>query len=484
MPQGNLFAVVNDSSLLIPISLPNTPKLEKNYLNNFNNVFYQPNKTNYTIAICQGQNYGGHNTTGIFTDTLVGYNGCDSIRTVNLTVKPVFNTTVTTSICPGQNYAGHTTSGTFTDIYTAINGCDSTRILNLTVYPVIATTVNAAICPGQNYAGHTTAGTFIDVYPAITGCDSTRTLHLTIKPVFATNITAVICQDENYAVNPKKFTTVDTAICKGFSYFAGGKLQITAGTYFDTLDTWLGCDSVITTNLVINPLPAPDLGNDRGICIGDMLTLNPGNFVTYLWQDGSSNPIFTTNIVGRYSVLVTNVFGCKASDTMRLQKIFPLPKDYLPADTSLCRGNIVTVKIPGYTNYLWSNGSGFNFMDIIKTGTYVLDVVDRNGCKGTDSIKVLYYNCADVWIPNAFSPNEDGSNDIFKPVFPAPVTNYHLQVWSRWGLRVFESTTMSKGWDGKFKGEGQQLGVYIYQVSFTSIDGVDMLRKGTVMLIR
>ncbi len=511
MPQGNLYAVVNDSSLLIPISLPNTPRLEKDYTNNMHTVFYQPNQTTVNAAICQGQNYAGHYAAGIYVDTLAGYNGCDSIRTLNLTVKPVFFTTVTTSICPGQNYAGHTISGTYIDVYPAINGCDSTRTLNLTVLPVIASTVNAAICPGQNYAGYTMAGTYIDVYTAANGCDSTRTLNLSIKPTASSNIVAVICQDDNYAghttsgtyidiypaangcdstrtlqltVNPKAFTTVNAAICNGETYLAGGQLQTTAGVYKDTLTTYLGCDSVITTNLTVNPLPAPDLGKDRGICFGDVLVLNPGSFVTYLWQNGSTNNTYSTNLVGQYSVLVTNNFGCKKSDTMKLTKIFPLPANYMPADTSLCRGNIVHVKIPGYINYLWSTGGTQNFIDIIKTGTYTLDVTDKNGCKGTDSVKIFYYNCADVWIPNSFTPNRDGLNDVFRPVFPAPVTNYRMQIWNRWGFLVFESRSSAIGWDGSFKGEQQQLGVYVYVVTFTDIDGADVKKTGTIMLIR
>lgn len=652
MQEGTLYAVVNDSSLIIPISLPNTPMLEKDYTNNVSSKYYQPTKTIINASICQGQNHGGHTTAGTYIDTLSAFNGCDSIRTLTLTVRPVFSTVVTTTICQGQNYAGHTTSGNYTDVYAAINGCDSTRLLHLTVLPTFATTVTTSICQGQNYAGHTTAGAYVDVYSAINGCDSTRTLFLTIKPTFATSVTTSICQGQNYAghttsgtyvdvysasngcdstrtlnltvkptfatsiaiticqgynyaghttsgtyvdiyaaingcdstrtlfltvnpikqttvttaicqgysyaghttsgtyvdlystilgcdstrtlyltvkptvssnlsaticqddnyfghtnpgtyidvytgvngcdstrtvqlfVNPKKITTLNPSICNGQTYFAGGRMQITTGVYVDTLPTYLGCDSVITTNLTVNPLPVPDLGIDRGVCIGYSLKLDPGNFVSYRWQDGSVFGTYTATATGVYFVQVANTFGCKSSDTMTLTKIFPLPTNFLPLDTSLCKGNPVNIQIPGYISYLWNTGDNRSFINISKSGVYRLIVSDRNSCIGSDSIKVVFNNCAAVWIPNAFSPNNDGLNEIFKPIFPAPVTNYHLQIWNRWGLMVFESTNPNVGWDGMYKGQRQQAGVNVYIVSFTDIELVDQWRKGMVTLVR
>ncbi|MEO6328326.1 MAG: M43 family zinc metalloprotease [Ginsengibacter sp.] len=467
--------------------------------------------TNITATICQGQNYAGHTASGAYVDTYFAVNGCDSIRTLQLTVNPTYNTSISVSICQGENYAGHVTTGIYTDVYSAANGCDSTRVLNLTVNLVRFTTVTTAICQGENYAGHVISGTYTDVYSTTFRCDSIRTLNLTVKPTFSTNITDTICQDDNYAghtasgiyidvyaaangcdstrtlkltVKPKSFTVVDAEICSGESYLAGGRLQTTTGIYTDTLLNYLGCDSIITTNLTVNPLPTPDLGIDRGICIGDTLILTPGTFVSYLWQDGSTSSTYSTNVLGKYYVLVTTNFGCKASDTMKALRIDPLPANFLPADTSLCRGNVVHVNIPGYINYLWSTGSTSATVDIIKSGNYNLQVTDRNGCKGTDSLKILYYNCATVWIPNAFTPDADGLNDIFRPVFPAPVSNYRLQIWNRWGLRVFESLNSSIGWDGKFKSATQPSAIYIYIITFKDIDGMDIKKTGMVTLLK
>lgn len=468
-------------------------------------------RTTVNATICSGQNYAGHTTSGTFVDTYYGVNGCDSIRTLHLTVNPVFKTTVTASICQGENYAGHTTSGTYVDTYTASNGCDSTRTLNLTVNPLKITSVTTEICAGDNYAGHTSSGVYVDVYKSVEGCDSTRTLYLTVKPTRSTTINVVICDGESYAgytktgnyvdvfkavngcdstrtlflmVKPRSFTTVNAEICFGQSYFAGGSFQTASGTYYDTLTNYLGCDSIITTNLVVHPLPKPDLGGDRGVCIGDMLVLNPGTFAGYIWQDGSTGSTFTTNQVGHYSVEVTDIYGCVNKDEMNILRIDTLPVNFLRSDTSLCRGNIVPLTAPGYAQYLWSTGETWSSINVTRAGLYFLNVVDKNGCKGMDSVRIDFYDCKDVWIPNAFTPNTDGLNDVFRPVFPAPVKNFLMTVWNRYGQKVFETTDMKAGWDGRFKGVNQPVGIYVYAMSFIDVDGHNVQKKGTVSLLR
>ena len=468
-------------------------------------------RTTVTATICQGQNYAGHTTTGTYTDSYFAVNGCDSTRTLTLTVRPIFFTTVTSSICAGDNYAGHTATGTYVDWYSAVNGCDSVRTLNLIVNPIKFSTVFAAICPGDNYAGHTTTGTFVDLYRTIYGCDSTRTLHLTVKPIFTTSVAATICEGYNYAghtqsgiytdvypamngcdstrtlrltVNPKRTTTIDAAICDRETYLAGGKLQTAAGTYYDTLRTYQGCDSIIITNLTVHPLPQPDLGPDRGVCIGEVLVLDPGNFIRYRWQDGSTNPDFITNTISTYSVTVTDSLGCRNADTMKLTKIYPLPENFMPPDSSLCRGNVLQVKVPGYINYNWSTGSKKNFIDVTKTGTYRLLATDLYGCIGKDSVYVYFYNCINVQVPTAFTPNDDGLNDTYKPLIPAPVTNYQMQIWNRWGQLMFETKNYKTGWDGTFKSKYQPLGAYVFQITLTDIDGNNVKKSGTLMLIR
>ena len=467
--------------------------------------------TSINTSICQGDNYAGHTTSGTYVDVYTAANGCDSTRTLQLTVRPTVSTTITTSICQGQSYAGHTTTGTYVDVFTAVNGCDSTRTLNLTVRPTFATTVTTSICQGQNYAGHTATGTYVDVYPAVNGCDSTRTLHLTVKPTSTTSFNVTICEGQsnaghtvsgtyvevftaangcdstrtlNLTVNPRKFTTVNVSICQGQSYLAGGHQQTTTGVYIDSAHTYLGCDSIITTNLTVKPLPSPHLGPDKIMCIGDVLIFDPGPFTSYLWQDGNTDPTYQASFIGDYSVTVKNIFGCKASDTVKLLNIYLLPADFLPPDTSLCRGNKLFLNIKKYDSYAWSTGSTASFAELIKSGKYWLQVKDDKGCFGKDSINVLFYDCKNIQVPNAFTPNGDGENDVFKPLIPAPVSNYRMQIWNAWGELVFETRNYLQGWDGTYKSARQSIGTFIYLISLTDIDGKNVKKQGSLVLIR
>ena len=462
-------------------------------------------------VICQGENYAGYTTTGTYTDIFPAANGCDSTRTLNLIVKPTVARNIFVVLCEGEQYAGYSTTGTYVDVFTSANGCDSTRTLYLTVKPDTSTTVTTSICDGEQYAGHTTTGTFVDVYNAANGCDSTRTLYLTVKPKPTRTINAVICQGQNVAgytstgtyidvftaangcdstrtlnliVNPTKLTLVNVSRCRGESYFAAGQWQTETGLYIDTAQTYLGCDSIIKTRLTINPLPTPELGDDKRICFGDLLILDPGNFNHYLWQNGDTTRRFRTNQIGSYSVTVTNQFGCKAADTTDLVEIFPLPLNFLPKDSTLCRGNVLQIKVPGFETYRWSTGSLGNTINISQSNLYILNVKDTNNCKGADSINVLFKNCINLQMPNAFTPNADRTNDVFKPYVPAPVTDFQMRIWNKWGELLFESYDYRKGWNGTYKGIAQPMDTYVYMVTFKDVDGIKVSKKGTFILIR
>jgi gliding motility-associated-like protein len=99
-------------------------------------------------------------------------------------------------------------------------------------------------------------------------------------------------------------------------------------------------------------------------------------------------------------------------------------------------------------------------------------------------IKVSFAKCIALQIPNAFTPNNDGKNDVFRPLLGVPPKNYTLQIYSRWGQLMFETHDATKGWNGKLSGELQQSGTYIYLITLIDPDGVLVVKKGTLVLIR
>lgn len=148
-------------------------------------------------------------------------------------------------------------------------------------------------------------------------------------------------------------------------------------------------------------------------------------------------------------------------------------------------GNIVHLILTGYSSYTWNTGSNQDYVDITKPGTYSVLFTDNNGCKGADSIQVSYINCASVYIPNAFTPNGNGVNDVFRPFFPSPISNYHIEIYNRWGNKVYENNKSNAGWDGTYQSSLQPAGVYVYIFTFKKdIDGIEERRSGSLILIR
>jgi gliding motility-associated-like protein len=114
-------------------------------------------------------------------------------------------------------------------------------------------------------------------------------------------------------------------------------------------------------------------------------------------------------------------------------------------------------------------------------------LTDANGCTATDTVRLnirtVVCDEPDIFIPNAFSPNNDQRNDIFL-VRSGFLTEMHLRIYDRWGELVFESRDLNKGWDGRFKGETVPPDVYVYTVEGTCFDRAEFRKQGNVTVIR
>jgi len=141
------------------------------------------------------------------------------------------------------------------------------------------------------------------------------------------------------------------------------------------------------------------------------------------------------------------------------------------------------IQNPQGVNYVWSNGITSPSISITQTGTYGLTVTNYCGSKYDDI--VISKGICKIYVPSAFTPNNDGLNDIFRARFGENVTEFKLQVYDRWGEIVFETNDIRKGWDGSIKGLKQSNGVYVWMIKYKTVtDPKEELMKGTVMLIR
>lgn len=184
----------------------------------------------------------------------------------------------------------------------ALNACGSDTTSNSIIINGSISTNTVSICSGDsiliNGLYRNNQGKYNETYPTSSGCDSIITTNLTVNPAF--------------------LTTQSHAICQGETFIVGTQIYLTSGSYTNLLTAVTGCDSIVKTNLTVNPLPTPSLGNDTLMCPGDLIVLTPGfGFTSYLWSEGSVLSTLQVNQAGRYFVTVSDGF-CSARDTISI----------------------------------------------------------------------------------------------------------------------------------------------------------------------
>ena len=252
-----------------------------------------------TICANQTYNFFGRllTTSGIYKDTALNYTGCDSIAILHLTVNPLSASTLSKTICANHTYSFNSqvlnSSGTYYDTLINYLGCDSVVTLNLTVKPISIDSFYQNICASQTYNFNgkmlTTSGIYKDTLQNYFGCDSISILHLSV-----------------YANASQRH---DTICSKDYYVFNGHSLSI-GGTYYDTLKNILGCDSIVTLQLYVDTLHISISQNNLTLnAVAPNGTLHWYECVANQIIPGSTNSAFTPTSAGYYAVIVS-AFGC------------------------------------------------------------------------------------------------------------------------------------------------------------------------------
>jgi gliding motility-associated-like protein len=260
------------------------------------------------------------------------------------------------------------------------------------------------------------------------------------------------------------------------------------GVYSVVATTVEGCKSFDTANVqIVYQIPIVNLDKSSSLCEGTTRTLDAGaGFNSYVWDDGSSSRFRSVFNTGTYFVNVQDVHGCRGGDTTTINTINPLPKGFLPADTSICSyGKLELIPTGSYDSYLWNNNANSKSITINKPGLYWLKVTDAKKCTGGDSILVTQKDCmVGFYVPNAFSPKRNGYNDVFRPLLFGVVKKYEFTIYNRWGQMIYHSTTLGEGWDGTLSGKTQDAGTYVWMCTYQLEGEKVKVEKGAVVLIR
>ncbi|KAA9354015.1 PKD domain-containing protein [Larkinella humicola] len=344
----------------------------------------------------------------------------------------------------------------------------------------------------------TTAGPYrLTVRNSITGCRGSDEVVVTFnaKPVVEAGLPQEIC------ANSPSFTLSGATPLGGF--WTGRGVDSTGR--FTPADSLAGPNPIVLTYsasqggcvafdrkiVFVQVPPTVRLGPDTTLCPSPTLRLavTASAGATYRWSTGATTSSIQPTTSGSYSVVATSG-ACTATDEVKLT-FLPLPTFDLTREVPLCVGDqgraVLQVSGNSTLTYFWPHsGDSTPRITVLEVGRYAVRVTGANGCAAVDTAVVVDKCEPRVVLPDAFTPNGDGNNDLLD-VFTAYVTDFELRVFNRWGEVIFVSNDPEQKWDGNYRGQAYPSMVYAYTVNFKSLyypERPKVLKRGSILLVR
>ncbi|MBK7763129.1 MAG: gliding motility-associated C-terminal domain-containing protein [Bacteroidetes bacterium] len=425
--------------------------------------------------------------------------GCSAIITDSITIEirdslsfSLLN--LDTAICLGNSVVinGQVDSG-ITMIWTPTNGVLDPTILNTIISPTNF---------GTQY--YMVTGTYATCTPVSKGFTITTDPIPVIDPLPDYEI----CEGEQIQIN----AIVNPAFNYNVSWTPSTDLQNTngynpifIGTTSQNIDFTVtspnaGCTATDQLHVEVWPFAAGSIKEDTLICNGEPVQLwvagGTGNFLWYpatnLSCDSCPNPIATGLGTTTYYAILLEPHGCQDTLDVIVSIQPPFTMNLLNNDTTIYMGESVQLMVEGNAPFLyWSPTEYLGFTqsnDPVATPlediTYTVTGVSlMHGCPQTDSVRITVI-MQNVFVPNAFSPNDDGLNDVFRITARKLINVQEFMILNRWGNVVFSTKDIRQGWDGKYKGIKQDAGVYYYMIRVAYPNGTSEFIKGDLTLLR
>ncbi|HPF00841.1 MAG TPA: gliding motility-associated C-terminal domain-containing protein [Bacteroidales bacterium] len=475
-------------------------------------VYPQPTATaSNTGPYCAGENIQ-LSASGGGTYSWVGPNGFSS---------SLANPVITSSAAVNN--------GTYTVIVTSAEGCTDSETTNVIINDIpVATannngpycsgeTVNLSASGGLSYAWSGPAGfSSSAANPAITaatpavsgtysvvvsgtgGCTATASTSVLINP-----LPSVICSNggpyctgETIMLSASGASDYSWAGPAGFSSnsqtpeITNAQLSHT-GTYSVVGTDLNGCMNAATTTVNVNQSPEINISGETEVCQDGTAVLSANGANLYIWNTGATTASITIGGIASATYVVTGTTGtCSDIDSISVT-VNPNPTANAGADTTIEEGQSIQLNGSGGGTYSWSPPDGLSDPDIANpicnaedTTVYILTVTNEFGCTDTDTVIVrVDGDCGSIYVPNAFSPNGDGKNDVFG-VMNRCLETLNLKVYNQWGNLVFETNDPNGRWDGTFSGTMSESGIYSYWFDGSLSDGTLVNGQGNFVLIR
>lgn len=245
-------------------------------------------------------------------------------------------------------------------------------------------------------------------------------------------------------------------------------ISITAsGTYTVQVTDPTGCTATHDVVVQLTAPPVVELGPDTVLCEGQVLQLDAGNpGASHLWNTGAQTRRLNVTQAGTYSVTVDN--GCVRSDAITVQ-FNPSPARFAAREFHTCLDDepkyVILDAGNAGSNYLWSTGATSQVIMAGAYGNYYVQITNQYDCTVRDSAQVIEFCPATIFVPNTFTPNGDGLNDVFIPV-GKNIADFTLRVFDRWGELLYETSDLNMGWDGTYRGALVKNDMYVWRMTY------------------
>lgn len=461
-------------------------------------------ETDQSGSFCSNENYLLPDNTvvtepGTYDIMLQTAGGCDSLVVVDLEVLPSYDFDLSAEICLNQSYelpdgTEVSESGTYELEYQTSKGCDSLYTVVVSVEPLINIPLDVSICEGETYTLPdgtvvSEADTYEVLMPGEADCDTLYNIVVGINPTFVTNREVSICFGESHIL-------------------PNGEEVNESGFYVSEFQTELGCDSVIETLVMVNPLPVLSIPLEESYCFNSgIVAINPqppgGVLSGFFVSDDELNLNFAP--AGDYfvSYTYTDDDGCTNSVQHDYTVLPEVRADFTYSANCFNVAeftNLSNDTLGNYT-YLWTIEDEPFSTEVSpsypyeETGDFTVTLTATNSadCSDMVSYEVTFLEglqLSEYWLPNIITPNGDGLNERFMlmPLDDDCLT-YNITVFNRWGIQVYDTNESGAPFAGRnVNGAELEDGVYFYIFESPQIDCNNVmfenLCKGSVTIAR
>jgi len=386
--------------------------------------------------------------TGTYSVTIT-LDNCSASDEVEITFNPspIFDLGDDISLCEGES--AELSTNVAADVYDWNTGADeaSIEVSNSGIYSLELTVNN---------------------------CSYTSELEVTVNasPSFSLGDDMELCEGENTLLDLSSeagtYLWQDGSTADSFLVDESGIYSVTV-----TLNNCTGTDEI---EIIFNPIPEFDLGDDGTVCYSSgfqLEVLSDVSFTSVAWSNGQTGSLITPLISANYQATAF-ADGCIYTDDINIEIIEALDFDLGP-DRIVCEGvslglNPDLENFPHPVSYIWSDDSTQPTLDVTRTGSYELTAISECDIV-SDEVYVYFEQCGCfVYVPNAFSPDNDGTNDYFSVQSECDFESFSLKIFNRDGQLVFESDNPNQVWDGShIQGDYYvQNGVYVWMIEYTT----------------